>query len=172
MYLPVPLNWVLDSIPLCVHSHSSMFTEHFAHVELRSEYMYIAFQILNAKSVVSHVLRIHCNCLYLHCCYIVFLLYLPVSSLPQQLMREHYTYYLTQLLGSQPLIPSFPRLLLLLSDIFHRGFFHFQPLYFFQVGWIATNFITFFVFICFHSARNFFPTRNSGTNVPVLTFLT
>ena len=115
---------------------------------------------------------VYCNCLYLHCCYIVFLLYLPVSSLPQQLMREHYTYYLTQLLGSQPLIPSFPRLLLLLSDIFHRGFFHFQPLYFFQVGWIATNFITFFVFICFHSARNFFPTWNSGTNVPVLTFLT
>ena len=25
---------------------------------------------------------LNCNCLYLHCCYIVFLLYLPVSSLP------------------------------------------------------------------------------------------
>ena len=108
--------------------------------------MYIAFQNIKCKKCGFPCPALYCNCLYLHCCYIVFLLYLPVSSLPQQLMREHYTYYLTQLLGSQPLIPSFPRLLLLLSDIFHRGFFHFQPLCFCQVGWIATNFITFFVF--------------------------
>ena len=129
--------------------------------------MYIAFQNIKCKKCGFPCPVLYCNCLYLHCCYIVFLLYLPVSSLPQQLMREHYTYYLTQLLGSQPLIPSFPRLLLLLSDIFHRGFFHFQPLYFFklvELPQISSHFLCLSVFI---QQETFSP---HGTQAPTFLF--
>ena len=81
----VPLTLVYPCVPLCTSlypwigcwvvspSHSSMFTEHFAHVELRSEYVCCS-KILNAKSVLSHVLRyivIVCICivviLYFYC---------------------------------------------------------------------------------------------------------
>ena len=128
LYLPVPLNWVLGSIPLSQLNVYRTLCPRWIEV-----WVCILLPNIKCKKCGFPCPALYCNCLYLHCCYIVFLLYLPVGSLPQQLMREHYTYYLTQLLGSQPLIPSFPRLLLLLSDICHRSFSIFNPFTFFKL---------------------------------------
>ena len=135
-----------------------MFIEHFAHSEstkyIRLYNVCIFHKVFNALCLFCPAFFLwYCICIcsvfvaYLFCICIV------LASLPQQLMRIHYTYYLTQLLGSQPLIPLFPDWYCY-CHIFFIGAFFSSSLIFFKILFFQPSLPSFPDWYCYH--HNFF----------------